>query len=72
MGIGTKHLSKESREQQIVIAADTVLQQVGVNNFTIAQVVETLDIAKGTVYKYYKSNLPLMEKKVEGNLLRPC
>ncbi|MGD1947272.1 MAG: TetR/AcrR family transcriptional regulator [Croceivirga sp.] len=60
MGIGTKHLSKKSREQQIVIAADTVLQQVGVNNFTIDQVVETLDIAKGTVYKYYKSKDELL------------
>jgi AcrR family transcriptional regulator len=32
-----------------------VLQEVGVNNFTIDQVVDYLGIAKGTVYKYFKS-----------------
>ncbi|QRR00120.1 TetR/AcrR family transcriptional regulator [Dyadobacter sandarakinus] len=55
MKIGSKHLSKPDREQQIVDAADQLLREVGVYDFTIDQVVAYLDVAKGTFYKYYKS-----------------
>lgn len=51
----SRHLPKLDREQQIIIAADHVLRQVGAFNFTIDQVVAHLDVAKGTIYKYYKS-----------------
>jgi AcrR family transcriptional regulator len=50
-----KHLNKLSREQQIIDAADQILKEVGAYNFTIDQVVARLDVAKGTIYKYYKS-----------------
>ncbi|WP_299519295.1 TetR/AcrR family transcriptional regulator [Winogradskyella sp.] len=43
------------RKEQIINASDAVLQDVGVNDFTIDKVVEYLDIAKGTVYKYFES-----------------
>lgn len=55
MSTGAKHLSPESRKKQILVAANMVLQEVGVNNFTIDQVVDYLGIAKGTVYKYFRS-----------------
>ncbi|UEG52499.1 TetR/AcrR family transcriptional regulator [Mucilaginibacter daejeonensis] len=50
-----KHLPKATREQQIVDAADRVLLNVGVHDFTIDKMVTYLDVAKGTIYKYYKS-----------------
>ena len=55
MRASSKHLSKHRREQQIIAAADIVLREVGANNFTVDQVVEQLEVAKGTIYKYYKS-----------------
>ena len=60
MSISRKHFSKETREQQIIAASDFVLQEVGANNFTVDQVVEHLSIAKGTVYKYFKSKDDLL------------
>lgn len=51
----TKHLPKSQREQQIIDAADRVLTEVGAHDFTIDKVVAHLDVAKGTIYKYYKS-----------------
>ena len=50
-----KHLKSHLRREQIIIAADTVLQTVGVTDFTIDKVVEFLGIAKGTVYKYFET-----------------
>ncbi len=50
-----KHLKPSSRREQIINAADVVLQDVGVNDFTIDKVIEYLGIAKGTVYKYFAS-----------------
>ncbi|MBP2831084.1 TetR/AcrR family transcriptional regulator [Aquimarina sp. U1-2] len=50
-----KHLSPLERREQIVMAADAVLQRVGVNDFTIDKVIESLGIAKGTVYKYFET-----------------
>lgn len=55
MKIQKKHLTPSTRRQQIINAADVVLQQVGVNDFTVDKVVEYLGIAKGTVYKYFQS-----------------
>ncbi|CAM3741447.1 TetR/AcrR family transcriptional regulator [Mucilaginibacter galii] len=55
MGIKTKHLPKLHREQQIIDAADHVLTNAGAQNFTIDKVVAHLGVAKGTIYKYYKS-----------------
>ncbi|WP_299532541.1 TetR/AcrR family transcriptional regulator [Ulvibacterium sp.] len=50
-----KHLKPASRREQIINAADLVLLDVGVKDFTIDKVVEYLGIAKGTVYKYFQS-----------------
>ncbi|UEG51654.1 TetR/AcrR family transcriptional regulator [Mucilaginibacter daejeonensis] len=51
----TKHLPKSQREQQIIDAADRVLLEVGAQDLTIDKMVAHLDVAKGTIYKYYKS-----------------
>jgi len=53
--MSAKTTSKESREDAILRAADAVLLDVGVQNFTIDQVVDYLGVAKGTFYKYYQS-----------------
>lgn len=50
-----KHHSPETRKQQILLAAEIVLLKEGIERFTIDQVVTHAQIAKGTVYKYYKS-----------------
>ncbi|WP_460678528.1 TetR/AcrR family transcriptional regulator [Mucilaginibacter koreensis] len=55
MGTKTKHFPKLHREQQIINAANDVLTSVGARDFTIDKVVAHLGLAKGTVYKYYKS-----------------
>ncbi len=52
---GNKHLPKLQREQQIISAADRVLGEVGAHDFTIDKMLAHLDVAKGTIYKYYKS-----------------
>jgi AcrR family transcriptional regulator len=51
----SKHLPKLRREQQIINAADNVLRNVGAYDFTIDRIVADLGVAKGTIYKYYKS-----------------
>jgi AcrR family transcriptional regulator len=51
----SKHLPKLHREQQIIEAADYVLNDVGAHEFTIDRIVANLGVAKGTIYKYYKS-----------------
>jgi len=51
----SKHLPKLDREQQIIYAADIVLKEVGAHEFTIDRIVAYLGVAKGTIYKYYKS-----------------
>ncbi|MVN91365.1 TetR/AcrR family transcriptional regulator [Mucilaginibacter aquatilis] len=51
----TKHLPKSQREQQIIDAADKVLEEFGAHDFTIDKMVSHLSVAKGTIYKYYKS-----------------
>lgn len=43
------------RRQQILASADLVLIDVGIEDFTIDQVAERANIAKGTVYKYFTS-----------------
>lgn len=55
MKTGSKHQSAEMRRQQILAAANLVLIEVGIEAFTIDQVAERANIAKGTVYKYFKS-----------------
>ena len=60
MAVPSKHLSKVTREQQIITAADFVLREVGAKKFTIDKVIEYLGIAKGTVYKYFKSKDDLL------------
>ena len=50
-----KHLSVKERRQQLILAADTILKQEGVVDFTIDKVVDYLGVAKGTFYKYFKS-----------------
>ena len=50
-----KRESPESRKSQIIAAADLVLLEVGIDRFTVDQVIERAKIAKGTVYNYYKN-----------------
>ncbi|REG78373.1 TetR/AcrR family transcriptional regulator [Algoriphagus antarcticus] len=50
-----KHHSPEIRKQQILLASEIVLLKEGIESFTIDQVVFHAQIAKGTVYKYYKN-----------------
>ena len=45
----------EIRKQQILEAADRVLTAGGMENFTIDRVVEEAEIAKGTIYNYFRS-----------------
>lgn len=52
---GSKHQSAEIRKQQILDASKSVLESRGMDKFTIDQVADEAKIAKGTVYKYYKS-----------------
>ena len=53
-------LTITSKQKQIVNAADTILLEVGVNEFTVDKVIEHLGIAKGTVYKYFESKDDLL------------
>jgi AcrR family transcriptional regulator len=57
-----KHQSPESRKQQILLAAEIVLLKEGIEKFTIDQVILHAQIAKGTVYKYYKSRDHLLSE----------
>lgn len=67
MKVGSKHQSAEMRRQQILSAADLVLINVGIDDFTIDQVAERANIAKGTVYKYFKSKDEILaEVSVKG------
>ena len=50
-----KRETPESRKSQIISAADLVLLEVGIDRFTVDQVIEQAKIAKGTVYNYYKN-----------------
>ncbi len=50
-----KRATPEYRKSQIIAAADLVLLEVGIDNFTVDQVIERAKIAKGTVYNYYKN-----------------
>ena len=52
---GRKRETPELRKQQIIAAADLVLLEVGIERFTVDQVIEKAGIAKGTVYNYYKN-----------------
>ncbi len=60
MAKGTKHHSSASRRQQILFAADFVLNTVGVEDFTIDKVVEQSGLSKGTIYKQYASKDELL------------
>ncbi|WP_165877918.1 TetR/AcrR family transcriptional regulator [Pedobacter psychrotolerans] len=62
-----KHLSKSLREQEIINAADYILTTVGVRDFTVDKVIGHLGVAKGTIYKYYKSKDDVLaEVSVKG------
>ena len=50
-----KRETPELRKNQIIAAADLVLLDVGIDRFTVDQVIEKAGIAKGTVYNYYKN-----------------
>ncbi|MEM7549525.1 MAG: TetR/AcrR family transcriptional regulator [Bacteroidota bacterium] len=53
--MAARHSTPESRKTQIIAAADLVLLEVGIDRFTIDQVIEKAGIAKGTIYNYYKN-----------------
>jgi len=55
-----KHQTPKIRKQQILLAAELVLLKDGLQNFTIDQVISHAQIAKGTVYKYYKNKDQLL------------
>ncbi|TRX62679.1 TetR/AcrR family transcriptional regulator [Fulvivirga sp. M361] len=48
-----KRATPEFRKNQIIAAADLVLLEVGIERFTVDQVIGKAKIAKGTVYNYY-------------------
>ncbi|MEM8894940.1 MAG: TetR/AcrR family transcriptional regulator [Bacteroidota bacterium] len=50
-----KRATPEFRRSQIIAAADLVLLEIGIEHFTVDQVIERAKIAKGTVYNYYKN-----------------
>lgn len=50
-----KRETPELRKNQIIAAADLVLLEVGIDRFTVDQVIVKAGIAKGTVYNYYKN-----------------
>jgi len=60
MKIGSKHQTAEMRRQQILSAADLVLIEVGIEDFTVDRVAEKAGIAKGTIYKYFKNRDELL------------
>ncbi|MEL7148082.1 MAG: TetR/AcrR family transcriptional regulator [Bacteroidota bacterium] len=51
---------KKTREEQIIHSAESVLDEVGVTEFTMDKVVESAGIAKGTAYKYFESKDDLL------------
>ncbi len=55
MNLGVKHHPKSDREKQIIDAADYILTKVGAQDLTMDKVVAHMGVAKGTLYKYYKS-----------------
>lgn len=55
MNLGAKHHPKLDREKQIIDAADHILTKVGAQDLTIDKIVAHMGVAKGTLYKYYKS-----------------
>lgn len=59
-----KRESPEQRKSQIIAAADHVLLNVGIDRFTIDQVIEKAGIAKGTVYRYYKNKDEMLAELV--------
>ncbi|MEM6261130.1 MAG: TetR/AcrR family transcriptional regulator [Bacteroidota bacterium] len=50
-----KRKTPQERKKQILAAAELVLLEVGIENFTVDQVIEKAGIAKGTVYNHYKN-----------------
>lgn len=57
---GTKHQSEATRRQQILLAADLVLIEDGIDGFTIDAVLKKANLAKGTVYRYFKNKSDLL------------
>ncbi|MEM1135918.1 MAG: TetR/AcrR family transcriptional regulator [Bacteroidota bacterium] len=49
-----RRATPEARRSQIIAAADLVLLEVGIDRFTVDQVIDKAKIAKGTIYNYYK------------------
>lgn len=68
MGV-RKRETPELRKNQIIAAADLVLLNVGIDRFTVDQVIEKAGIAKGTVYNYYKSKDEMLAE-LGGKALR--
>lgn len=56
----------EVRRQEIVAAARQLFQLKEYENTTMQDVMEQLDIAKGTIYHYFKSKEELLEAVVEN------
>lgn len=51
----------EDRRAEIIAAATTLFQSQGYENTSMQDVMDTLGIAKGTIYHYYKSKEDLFE-----------
>jgi len=68
----TSELHNMNRRQQILTAAEHVLLDRGIEQFTMDQVVQEAGIAKGTIYKYFRSKdevLAVLSSKALGMLL---
>ena len=55
----------EQRRQEIIAAAGVLFQSQGYNRTTMQDIMQELDIAKGTIYHYFKSKDELLEAVVE-------
>src|SRR5215475_10801701 len=55
MGRTRKDVVSEFRRTELLTAARTVFSKKGFHDATIDDIAETAEVAKGTVYLYYKS-----------------
>src|SRR5262245_37161393 len=59
----------EERRREIVSASRNLFLMQGYENTTMQDVMETLQIAKGTAYHYFKSKEELLEAVVEDMIV---
>jgi AcrR family transcriptional regulator len=57
--------SHDERKSEILDTAQMLFYKNGYENTSVAQVIEAIDIAKGTFYHYFKSKAELLDQIVE-------